>query len=249
MRIAVAGGTGTVGRYVVDTARARGHGVAVLSRSRGVDVRTGSGLEAALEGVEAVVDVTNPGTTEREAATAFFTEVSGRLHTVGAACGVRHLVTLSIVGIDRAAGYEYYAAKLAQERAVLAGPVPATVLRATQFHEFAGQVLAWGRQRSTAHVPSLRVQTVAARTVGRVLVELVEAGPAGTVPDLAGPEPADLVALARALAERRGLGIAVVADPAPAEIPEDALLPGAGARLEGPTFRAWLAGPDALPTT
>jgi uncharacterized protein YbjT (DUF2867 family) len=194
--------------------------------------------------VEAVVDVINPGPAEQETATAFFLDVTRRLQAVGARHGVRHLVTLSIVGIDRAAAYGYYAAKLDQERAALAGPVPATVLRATQFHGFAAQVLARGRRDDMVHVPDLRVQTVAARTVGGVLVELLEAGPAGRAPDLAGPEPADLVELARALAERRGFPVTVVAGPPPAGVPADALLPGPGARLEGPPFRSWLAGPD-----
>jgi uncharacterized protein YbjT (DUF2867 family) len=48
MRIAVVGGTGTVGRHVAAQAREAGHEVVVLSRSRGVDVRTGQGLAGAL---------------------------------------------------------------------------------------------------------------------------------------------------------------------------------------------------------
>ncbi len=62
MRIAVAGGTGTVGRFVVNTAEARGHQVVLLTRSAGVDLVAGTGVDEALTGVEAVIDVTNTTT-------------------------------------------------------------------------------------------------------------------------------------------------------------------------------------------
>jgi uncharacterized protein YbjT (DUF2867 family) len=141
MRIAVAGGTGIVGRYVVEAAQQAGHEVAVMSRRTGVDVRSGEGLAAALAGADVIVDTTNAGTTDRAKATAFFTETTGRLQAVGAGEGVARLVTLSIVGLERVAGYGYYEAKLAQDSAVLAGPLPVTIVRATQFHEFPAQVL------------------------------------------------------------------------------------------------------------
>lgn len=88
-----------------------------------------------------------------------------------------HHIALSIVGVDRVGCWGYYAGKLAQEKLVLAGPVPATVLRATQFHEFTGQVLA-GTRGSLAVVPRMRVQPVAAREVGQVLAELAVTEPA-----------------------------------------------------------------------
>lgn len=245
MRIAVAGGTGLIGRHVVDHAERRGHDVVVLSRSRGVDVRTGDGLADALRGVEAVIDVTNPGTTEEGPTTAFFTDVAESLQRVGAEQGVRHAVTLSIVGIDRVPG-GYYAAKLAHERAAAGGAVSSTILRATQFHEFAGQAVAWSRDGSHAHVPDLRVQTVAARTVAGILVELSEQPPAGRARDLAGPDQAQLVTLARRLVAQRGERIDVQVDTdGTAAVPAHALLPDGDARVEGPTFEQWLHGPDA----
>src|SRR6516165_711066 len=141
MRIAVAGGTGTVGRYVVDAAQSRAHEVTVLSRSHGVELRGGDGLQAALDGVQVIVDVTNPGPRDRPAVAAFFTEIAARLQSAGAEAHVKRIITLSIVGIDAAPENSCYSAKLHQEQAILAGPLPATVLRATQFHEFAVQTL------------------------------------------------------------------------------------------------------------
>lgn len=217
MHIAVAGGTGTAGRYVVEDAERSGHDVVVLSRSRGVDVRSGEGLPDALVGVDVVIDCMDAGIIEQEAATAAFTEAATSLQRVGADVGVGHIVALSIVGIDRA-GSGYYAAKLAQERVLAGGPVPVTVLRATQFHEFPAKVISWTRNGSEAHVFDVRVQPVAARTVARALVELAESEPIGRAPDLAGPE---------------------------ADIPARALIPGDGSRVAGPTFAEWLGSEDA----
>lgn len=242
MRIAVAGGTGMVGRYVVEAATAAGHDVVVLARSRGVDVPSGDGLVSALGGVEAVVDATNAATTEEASAREFFTTSTASLQRAGAERGVGHLVVLSIVGIDRLPT-GYYAAKLAHEHAALDGPVPATVLRATQFHEFPAQMMAWNREGPVARVPALQVQSVAARTVGSVLAELAAGTPHQRVPDLAGPERADLVTLARQLSERLHLGIDV--QPAEPMIPEGALLPTDSARIDGPTFEHWLTTEDA----
>jgi len=166
MRIAVAGGTGTVGRYVVQAAEQSGHHVVVLSRRAGIDLQNGEGLAAALEGIEVVVDATNAGTTNQAKATAFFCEVSRRLQTVATAQGVTRLVTLSIVGADRVPGFGYYQAKLAHEAAALEGPLPATIVRATQFHEFPAQIFGRTRMGPVAMVPRMRVQPIAARTVG-----------------------------------------------------------------------------------
>lgn len=253
MRLAVAGGTGTVGRYVVAAAAGRGHQVVVVSRSSGVDLTTGSGLAGAMAGVEAVVDVSNVGSLDRDRATAYFTGVTRRLQQAGAEAGARQLVVLSIVGVDRVPGFGYYQAKVAHERAALDGSFPATVLRATQFHEFAGQVVHRARLGPVALVPRMRCQPVAARTVGEALVDLAEGEPAGMAGELGGPEVLDLVSMARRLAARRGSGLRVAAAPLPGRsaraMRSGALLPGTGARLEGPAFGEWLQGEDAVTVT
>ena len=246
MRVAVAGGTGVVGRYVVEAASQSGHDVVILSRSHGVDLRTGVGVDAALEGVEAIVEVTNPPAENRDDAAQFFTDVAQALQSAGARRGVRHVVSLSIVGIDRAVANPYYAAKLRQEEVILGGPVPATVLRATQFHEFAAQMLRRNRRGTTTVVPRMRVQTVAARTVGRVLVELLrEPGRGGLAADLGGPDERDLAELVSAFAARFRIETTVIEGDPTRGVPFGATLPSAGARLEGPTFDEWLMTDDA----
>lgn len=114
MRVAVAGGTGLVGRYVVEELTAAGHHPVVLARSTGVDLVTGTGLDAALAGAEAVIDVSNVTTTSGKKAIAFFDRVAHTLLDAGEQAGVRHHVLLSIVGIDRV-GLGYYQGKLRQE--------------------------------------------------------------------------------------------------------------------------------------
>ena len=104
---------------------------------------------------------------------------------------------------------------------------------------------------SQAHVLDIRpVQTVAARTVGQALLDVAEAVPSGRAPDLAGPQEANLVDLARAFVERRSEAITVHPDAdSVAGIPPRALLPGNGARIQGPTFEEWLASDDAAALT
>ena len=88
-RIAVAGATGRVGRHVVDVLRENGHEAVAISRSAGVDVITGDGLAAALDGVEVVIDVTTGPSPEQGAATEFFTTATRNLEEAGGkpACG------------------------------------------------------------------------------------------------------------------------------------------------------------------
>lgn len=195
MRIAVAGGTGTVGRHVVAAARRRGHDVVVLARSRGADVATGRGLDAGLRGADAVIDATNTVTLSAGAARAFFETTSRNLLAAAAVAGAGHHVALSIVGIDEIDA-SYYAGKLAQERIVRAGPVPYTIARTAQFHEFAGQLLS-GMKGPIAVLPKTLMRPVAAREVGEHLVIVAEGGPAGRAVDLVGPRDERLADLAR----------------------------------------------------
>jgi uncharacterized protein YbjT (DUF2867 family) len=245
-RIAVAGATGRVGRHVVDVLREGGHDVVAMSRSNGVDVITGDGLAAALEGVDSIIDTATGPSPEQAAATEFFTTATRNLGEEGAQAGVRRLVVVSIIGTDRAtAGYG--AAKLAHERAALAGPIPARILRAAQFHEFAEVLMSWGRQGDVVYLPKMRTQIVAARTVAEALAALALSDePEGEQPaEIAGPREEYLPDLATLVAARRGDPVKIEAVSNPAD-PDDALnsngglLPGPHATLAGPTFAEWL---------
>ncbi len=252
MRLAVAGGTGVVGKFVVEAAEAAGHDVVSLSRRTGVDVRRGAGLAEALRGFDVIVDATNAGTTNRDKATAFFTEVARNLQVVGAGEGVSHVVVLSIVGLERVPGYGYYEAKLAHEKAALAGPLPTTIVRATQFHEFPAQILGWTRHGPFAVVPRSRIKPVAARAVGQVLLDVaVAAVPEdGCRPrvEVAGPEEAELVSLAREVVRYRGERLHVIPFSVPGKagkaMRSGGQLPTSDVRIVGPSFAEWIEGAD-----
>ena len=252
MRIAVAGATGRVGSHVVDVLEAEGHDVVAMSRSRGVDVVTGAGLEEALEGAECVIDAATGSSPDQEAATQFFTAATRNLLEAGERAGVRRIVVVSIIGIDRFSG-GYSAAKLAHERAMLAGPIPVQILRAAQFHEFVAQLVDWGRQGEASYVPRMRTQLVAARTVAQALAELAtgaEPAPAAAsngapIAEIAGPRVESLVEMATLLTTRRGdpvriEGVSDPGDPDSELYETGALLPGPNATLAGPTFEEWL---------
>ncbi|MCK2030223.1 SDR family oxidoreductase [Microbacterium galbinum] len=246
MRIAVAGGTGTVGRHVSRSAREAGHDVVVLSRASGANVLTGEGVTEALAGADAVIDVTSIMTLSEKKARDFFETGTRTLLAAGAQVGVAHHVALSIVGID-GIDTAYYAAKLAQERAVAAGAIPHTIVRAAQFHEFAGQVLAQ-IAGPFAVAPRTLMRPVAAREVAAHVVRVAEAGPVGRAQDLVGPRDETLVDVARRQLAFDGIRRRVL----------DVKLPGAygrglasGALRGGPdalqgaiTFDEWLRSPD-----
>lgn len=214
MKLAVAGGTGTVGVHVVEVARERGHEVVVLSRSAGVDLVSGSGLPDPLSGVDAVIDVASTQTISAKESTAFFGAVTRNLLTAEGAAGVRHHVALSIVGIDKAP-YAYYAGKVEQERLVRAGAVPWTILRATQFHEFAEQIRSQTSFGPLTIVPRMVSQPIAAREVAERLIDLAERPPAGRVADLGGPREERTAKMVRRYARAIGARGPVLEVPLP----------------------------------
>jgi uncharacterized protein YbjT (DUF2867 family) len=250
-KIAVAGATGRAGGHVAEILEARGHEVARMSRTTGVDVISGDGLAVALTGADCIIDATTGASPEEAAATRFFTTAARNLHEAGAAVGARRLVMVSIIGCDRFSG-GYMAAKLAHERAALAGPLRPRILRAAQFHEFVAQLLDWGRENGASYVSRMRTQLVASRTVAEVLADLATApddglrlGETATIAEVAGPRVETLVEVARLLAARRGDPVRVeersdLSDPDRDLLENGGLLPGPNATLRGPTFEEWL---------
>ncbi len=242
MRIAVAGADELAGPHVAEAARGRGHTVVPLAS---VDLLDGAGLSAVLDGVDAVVDVSNSTSLDEEPATRFFTSAAATLQRVGAERGVRHIVTLSVVGIDDT-GFGYFRAKVAHERVAGSGPVPATIVRATHFHEFPGQLVGRTRDGDHATVFDLRVQTVAATAVAAALVEVAERPARGRTPDIAGPDPAEVLDLARAFVDHFDLRLELRTDKHTVTgIAADGLLPRAGATILGPSYAEWLHSPEA----
>jgi uncharacterized protein YbjT (DUF2867 family) len=244
MRLAVAGATGNIGRFVTAGLERDGHDVVGISRALGVDLLTGAGLDDALAGVEAVIDVTNGPATAREEAVRFFGTATGNLLAAEHRAGVRHHVLLSIVGIHGVDGNAHYEGKRAQERLVGEGPVPWTIVPATQFHDFAEMVVSWTERDGVATIAPLLVQPIAPADVATVLVEVATGEPQGRYLDLAGPETQDLVDMARRTLHARGRDVRLVPTWNALFGPTMAgnvLLPGEHARIAPTTFDEWLA--------
>jgi uncharacterized protein YbjT (DUF2867 family) len=237
MRIAIAGATGLIGTQLTALARKEGHDVVEISRGTGFDLLAPVGLEEALAGVEAVVDVTATGNLDE--AGSFFTTVARNLGSAAAAAGVARTVVLSIVGVDRAPDFAYYVAKLAQEDAYRETAPGLAVLRATQFHDFAAQMLAWNTQDGVARIIDAPTQPVATTEVVRMLLDLAAGAVDGDV-DLAGPRRENLVDQVRRLVARRGQDVRVEAVTPAASIAAGAMLPGPGAVVRGPDWESWL---------
>lgn len=197
MKFFLAGGHGQVGRPLAERLRADGHLVVVGSRRDGVDVLTGDGLGAALQGVDVVVDVLNTTELDAGAAAAFFRGTTQRLLAAELSTGVRHHVLLSIVGTDRAPGNGYYVGKVAGEDALRAGDVPFSIVRATQFHEFLPVIADWLTVRGEVLAPPILLQPVALREVVDLLARTALAEPTGVTVDLAGPQAIPLDELLR----------------------------------------------------
>ena len=185
MTILVTGGTGTLGRPTVELLRSAGHEVRILSRRPGAghavgDLARGTGLGEALHGVETLVHLATSGSPKDVA--------QARLLLAAAStAGVHHIVFISIVGVDTVP-YSYYRAKLGSEQVIERSGIPFSILRATQFHSFVAMIPR--AQRRMPVILSLNVpdQPIAVEEVAARLVELVDSGPSGHVPDIGGPE-------------------------------------------------------------
>jgi uncharacterized protein YbjT (DUF2867 family) len=218
-RLAVTGATGRVGRHVVDVLREDGREVVPISRSTGVDVVTGGGLAAALEGVETVIDTATTPSPDEVEATEFFTTSARNLQELGQRSGVKRIVVVSIIGIERSPG-GYGAAKIVQEQELLAGPIAAHILRASQFHEFIPQIVEWARRGDVSYVPVMRTQPVAARAVAEAHVAMAyEPSPSDSgapIPEIAGPREERLADLARLYVDRTDVQVSIeeVSNPA-----------------------------------
>ncbi len=243
MRIAVVGGTGQVGRETVSALARDGHEAVVVARSTGVDLMSGDGLDEALSGVDAVIDVISTSSLDRDGTPAFFATSTANLLAAEERAGVGHHVVLSIVGIDRADGNPHWAGKRRQEEVALAGTIPVTILRATQFHNFAAMTAGRSRRNGRAIVAPLVVQPVAIAEVADALAQIATAAPAPGTREIAGPQVEDLVDMARRTLAARGESVTISPSwrGTSTEMAGDTLLPGPDAQIGTVSFDDWVA--------
>jgi uncharacterized protein YbjT (DUF2867 family) len=243
MRIAIVGGTGTLGRHVAAELAERGHEIRVLSRSGEyrVDLTTGDGLARALDGCAAVVDASNNSSAKR--ARQVLVAGSQRLLAAGEAAGVDHHVCVSIVGCDQVP-MGYYRVKVDQEHIVETGQVPWSIVQATQFHELVASALAAAGKFGLVPVPSAQLQTIAAAEVATAVADVAEGSPRKGRVRVAGPEITTARELARAwrrVTGRRALLVPVAVPGKLGRALRDGGLTAPQSELRGTvTFAEWL---------
>jgi uncharacterized protein YbjT (DUF2867 family) len=249
MKIVVIGGTGLIGSKLVEKLRANGHEAVAAAPDTGVNTLTGEGLAAALECADVVVDVANAPVWDDAAVLDFFQTTSRNVLDAEVAAGVKHHVTLSVVGADRLTESGYLRAKLAQEQTSENGPVPYTILRATQFYEFIGRIADSAANGDTIHLAPVFIQPEAADDVAAALADIAVNPPVNGIVELGGPEQFRLDELASRVLEANDDPRTVTADVHAryfgAELADHSLTPGSNARIAPTRFEDWLAGSAA----
>jgi uncharacterized protein YbjT (DUF2867 family) len=245
MKIVVIGGSGRVGGNVVGRLQAQGHETVPASPATGVDTITGDGLADVMAGVDVVVDVSNPPVWEDDAVRTFFITSTRNLLVAERDAGVGHHLAVSIVGADRLPDSGYLRAKLAQEAAIEVGPVPYTILRATQFFEFLPQIAEQGAEGDSVRLSPGLMQLVAVDDVAATVAELATDTPAGGRVELGGPEALGIDDWGRRLFAATGDERTVISDPHAryfgAELTGGELTTGARAYIGATDFDAWFA--------
>ena len=213
MKIAVIGASGLIGSKLVDALSADGHDVVAASRNSGVDVLTGDGLADALDGADALVDVVNSPDFSDGPVMDFFTTSTTNLTAAAKKASVGHYVALSIVGCDGLPDSGYMRAKVAQEKIITDSGLPYTVVRATQFAEFADQITDSLVVGDEVRVPDALIQPIHAAKVVAEVARAAEADALNDFVNVGGPEKISFEKLARDSLARRGEDKPVIVDP------------------------------------
>jgi len=244
MKIVVIGGTGLIGTKLVNNLRERGHEVLAASPKSGVNAFTGEGLAEALTGTQVVVDVANAPSWEDKAVMEFFQTAGRNLLAAEKAAGVGHHVALSIVGADRLPASGYLRAKVAQENLIKASGIPFTIVRSTQFFEFAKGIVQSATEGQTVRLSPALFQPIAADDVAVALTGLALAKPLNDTIEIAGPEPIRIDEFARRFLsttrDPRKVTTDVHAQYFGTELNDQSLTPGENARLAPTRLDQWL---------
>ncbi len=242
MKIVVIGGSGLIGSRLV--AGLGDHEAVPASPATGVNTLTGEGLKDVLHGADVVVDVSNSPSFADDDVMAFFRTATGNLVAAAKETGVGHYVALSVVGADRVPASGYLRAKVAQESLIEASGLPYTIVRATQFFEFAGGVADTSMVDGAVRLPAAGVRPIAADDVAAAVGRAAVRAPLGGTVEVAGPEVFGLDQWIRTVLAARADSREVVTDAqAPyfgAVLAERSLLPDPGAHLAEVTLAEWL---------
>ena len=246
MKIVVIGGSGLIGSKVVGKLNAHGHEAVAASPNSGVNTITGEGLSEVLVNADVVVDVSNSPSFADDDVMAFFTTSTANLLAAEKSAGVTHHVALSIVGADRLPGSGYMRAKVAQEKLILDSGVAYSIVRATQFLEFATGIAASATDGDTVRLPHSLTRPIAAEDVATTVARTAAAPALNGTLEIAGPNELPLDVWIRTALELGNDPRTVVSDPeAPyfGVVPaERDLVPGDSATFFTTSLEEWFPG-------
>jgi uncharacterized protein YbjT (DUF2867 family) len=204
MKITVVGASGLIGTKVVELLKAEGNDVVASSSSSGVDVLTGAGLSDALAGADALVDVTNSPSFEAGPVMEFFTRSATNLVDAARRARVGHYVALSIVGVDGLPDSGYMRAKVAQEKIITESGLPYSIVRATQFAEFADAITESMTVANEVRVPDALIQPIPAEEVAFAVARAAAAEPRNGIVNIGGRQKITFEQMARDALARKG---------------------------------------------
>ncbi len=247
MKIVVIGGTGLIGSKLVTKLKALGHEAVAAAPNTGVNTLTGEGLAEVLKGAQVLVDVSNSPSFADAAVMNFFRTSTRNLLSYEAAAGAGHHVALSIVGTDRLPDSGYMRAKVAQEKLIKEGPIPYTIVRATQFFEFGKQIADAATIDNAVRVPPVLFQPMAAEDVASAVCKAAIASPLNGMFEIAGPQSFRFDDFIRQRVEALNDPREVIADRSAkyfgTELTERSLVPDEGAQLGETRLEDWLRSP------
>jgi uncharacterized protein YbjT (DUF2867 family) len=246
--IAVIGATGTAGSLVTAKLKSQDVAVVEISRSHGVDLISGQGLSEALQGVDVAIDASNVLPDHSGDIVAAHSAAAQNLIGACLAGDVRRLVLLTIAGIDKPEfdDFPYYLAKRHQREIVLHSGVPTTIVKSTQWHEFAANPAAVTFSPTEVVVQDWLIQPIAADSVAEVLV-VAAMGVQSAPRTITGPDVIRLPDLTSKLLDAQGDDRQVrIEDPPLAALADGALLAPGHAVAIGPTVETWVETIKAL---
>jgi uncharacterized protein YbjT (DUF2867 family) len=245
MKIVVIGGSGLIGSKLVTKLRQLGHTVIAGSPASGINTITGEGLNEALKGSKVVVDVSNSPSFEDKAVMEFFRTSTGNLLNAETSAGVKHHVAVSVVGTERLLASGYFRAKLAQEELIKKSGIPYTILRSTQFFEFAAGIAKSGIVGQEVHVSTGSVQPIASDEVVDALLDIVVDEPLNATVEVAGPVRMPMYDFVRYYLSAIEDSRQVVADEHAlyfgTELNAESLVPGKNPRLGKIKYEDWFS--------
>jgi len=243
-KIVVIGGSGLIGTKLVSNLRHRGHDAVAASRSSGVNAVSGEGLANALKGAQVVVDVANAPTWEDKAVLEFFETSSRNLLAAESTAGVKHHVALSVVGTDLLLASGYFRAKLAQEKLIQASGIPFTIVRSTQFFEFADGLAQFAAEGATVRLSPVLMQPIASDDVAAALADVATGEPINGTVEIAGPDQIRQNEFVGQFLSATADARKVVSDGGSSyygiQVNDQSLVPGAHPRLGSRHFAEWL---------